>query len=950
MLLETEEEEEPVFHTSHFLSNTVGIRDELVVNGNKTIVTAVTAGTKVIACGTLDGSIYLVDCSGSVLIKSLKCKHSNAVRDISLSEDNSVVVSIGKGDTIVCISFVFEERNSLQYNYSKSRLFKGAELSSVAVDPLFGRVSGSQLQRFCFGTTDGELLLHTKSWLGGGSDAILHHGEGPIYCVRWQGDLIAWANNRGIRIFDVRFERGVCIVDPPTDWIPDQLPLLASNSFSSTLGPRENKAKGSSSVEIPFAPLEPRVTWRQLMSDTNSSESCYSLYVCWYSCCKVISVSMAAEGKSGRRQVRVLGVISKDELNVRNIIQVAPFGDRAVAMLCVRRPSDQRAIFYVDKTTTVPISDTFSVELVIVSPLQTDVLKARIERRMINDILYSEEPLQKNPLSPSRQGLVYIPGGEPILLAFGTCLPESSLSGHVEEVCEENHENDSLQARTGGLSNVLSLRPFSYVERIEWMLDRERYREAVEIAEIAPASQLAEYGFSIEKLGERFIDHLLEKGDYDTLAVVLPRIIHGEDSELESATFSIETHLTAKRMEKESSEGLYTLESRKRRWEFWIQRLMQIGKLQFIVFAIPCRDPTLSSETYDEVLRYLLQVNPSLFTEVINTWPADVYNLGLISRELELKIERMKHSSKLNSSEELVLSKLQEAMATLYTSSGRHDKTLQLIFQEGDVRCFDYIREHALYEAIRSKESLRKLFEISEQRASELLANAPESLLPPEVVVPILQELGNRRWLFLYLDTIFLVDPSKASVFHPMQVSLYAEFAPEKLLPFLKESSSYSLDNALEELSRFGEHKFAKERVYILSRMGDLTAAMDIILFEMDQVNEAIQFCKEHDDPTLWNRLLGFAENDGRILVALLYDPSCGIDSLRLVRMIKKGTQVPHLRTVLYRAVKEKVLERQLREEICGAIVFDMRILFDKFWEHTRKGIVYEMESESFNS
>lgn len=107
-----------------------------------------------------------------------------------------------------------------------------------------------------------------------------------------------------------------------------------------------------------------------------------------------------------------------------------------------------------------------------------------------------------------------------------------------------------------------------------------------------------------------------------------------------------------------------------------------------------------------------------------------------------------------------------------------------------------------------------------------------------------------------------------------MQVSLYAEYAPEKLLQFLKESNSYSLDNALEELSRFGENKFAKERVYILSRMGDLTTAMDIIIYEMDQVNEAIQFCKEHDDPSLWNRLLSYAENDGRILVALLYDPS----------------------------------------------------------------------------
>lgn len=862
MLLVTDEEEEPIFHTSNFLSNTVGLEDEQLVKGTKTIVTALTAGTKVIACGTLDGSIYLVDCSGSVLIKSLPHKHSDAVRDLSLSEDNSVVVSIGKGDSNICISFVFEERNSIQYNYSKSRLFTGGELSSIAVDPLFGKAGGSQLQRFCFGTTDGELLLHTKSWLGGGADAVLHHGEGPIYCVRWQGDLIAWANNRGIRIFDVRFERGVCIVDPPTDWMPNELSLSTSKD-----------SRRRSSVETSsFAPLEPKLTWRQAVSDKSTSESDYFLYICWYSCCKVISVSMSTEGKSGRRHVRVLGVVLKDELRLRDIIQVSPFGDNAVAMLCVGQPSDQKGFIYVNKSSIVPVSESFSMELVVVNLSQAGFIKARVEKKLINNLLYSDVSVEKSPLSCSKQGLVHIPGGEPILLVFSSCLPD--VASDLEEFFEGKIENEASQTSTGAICNVLGLRPFSYVERIEWMLERERYREAVEIAEMAPASQLAEYGFSIKQLGEKFISYLLEKGDYDTLSIVLPRIIHGEDNELENSLVGVETHLTAKRMEKESSNGLYTLESRKSRWEFWIDKLMQVGKLQYVVFSIPCRDPTLSSDTYDEVLIYLLHVNPILFTQVINTWPADVYNLGRIIREVEIEIERMKNSKNWSSDEDSVVSKLQEAMFTLYTSSGRHDKTLQLIFEEGDVRCFDYIREHALYEAIRSKESIQRMFEISETKASELLANAPESLLSPEVLVPILQELGNRRWLFLYLDAIFAVDPSKAAVFHPMQVSLYAEYAPDKLLQFLKESSSYSLDNALEELSRHGENKFAKERVYILSRMGDLTTAMDIIFYEMDQVNEAIQFCKEHDDPSLWNRLLGFAENDGRILVALLYDPS----------------------------------------------------------------------------
>eukprot|EP00871_Galdieria_phlegrea_P006024 jgi/Galph1/909/GphlegSOOS_G5674.1 len=888
-----------------------------------------------VAYGTVGGNVFVVDCSGSVVIKNFLSEHSSTIIDLSLSEDNSVVASIAKGDPVITINFIFEQKNRIYYNFSKSRLFSGGDISSIAIDPCFGKAGSSQLQRFCFGTVDGKLLLHTRSWIGGGSDAILHHGEGPIYCVRWQGDLLAWANNRGIRIFDMRFERGVCIVDPSTDWVPLELNVSGIYQRAATNSSGFVENNDMSFIELPPVPLEPKLTWSNTSAiDTAATD--YLLYICWHSCCKVVSISSTKEEKT--RQVGVRTVIYKDQLAVRNILHIAPFGMEAVAILCIGSNAEQKGLCYVDKSTSYMVSETFTIDIIICR-LTNDIFAGKVVRKAVNDLLYPEDTIALE------KGLIPIPGEEPLLLVYSTCIMEQHVSMNEEEQDEEQHSIDEnnmkeLQSleQKATRQNLKSVRLYSAIERIKWMLQRERYREALETAESAPASELLKHGYSIEQLGEQFLNHLLERESYETFAYMLPRIISGGDIEMESLLSHMSSHLSANRMEKESSDGIYTSSNRKRRWEQWIKRLIQMDKLQVIVSLIPCRDPTLSQEIYNNVLTYLLTKHPLLFADIVNTWPADVYNIGRITRELEQHIDQRKKAAIKERNEEKILSKWQEALATLYTTSGRYDKTLELMFEDGDITCFDYIREHTLYEAIRSTHYIQRLFEISERKAGELLANAPESLLAPEIVVPILQEIGNRRWLFIYLDTIFVMDPSRATAFHPMQVSLYAEFAPDRLSEFLKESTAYSLDNALDEISRYEEKQFSRERVYILSRMGDLFAALDIILHEMDQVDEAIVFCKEHDDPSLWNRLLEYAENDGRILVALLYDPSCGVDSLKLVKMMKKETVVPHLRDVLHRAVREKALERELREESCRAIVWEMDNLFEQFRRQVHQG------------
>ena len=61
-------------------------------------------------------------------------------------------------------------------------------LLSIALKPNFST------RAFVAGGLAGELVLREKGWLGH-KETLLSAGEGPIWRVRWRGNLIAWAND-----------------------------------------------------------------------------------------------------------------------------------------------------------------------------------------------------------------------------------------------------------------------------------------------------------------------------------------------------------------------------------------------------------------------------------------------------------------------------------------------------------------------------------------------------------------------------------------------------------------------------------------------------------------------------------------------------------------------------------------------------------------------------------
>ena len=50
---------------------------------------------------------------------------------------------------------------------------------------------------------------------------MLHSGEGPIYCISWQRELIAWANDRGVKIYDISDHKPIAHINRSNRGSPD---------------------------------------------------------------------------------------------------------------------------------------------------------------------------------------------------------------------------------------------------------------------------------------------------------------------------------------------------------------------------------------------------------------------------------------------------------------------------------------------------------------------------------------------------------------------------------------------------------------------------------------------------------------------------------------------------------------------------------------------------------
>lgn len=180
-----------------------------------------------------------------------------------------------------------------------------------------------------------------------------------------------------------------------------------------------------------------------------------------------------------------------------------------------------------------------------------------------------------------------------------------------------------------------------------------------------------------------------------------------------------------------------------------------------------------------------------------------------------------------------------------------------------------------------------QLIELDSENAIQMLLE--KNKIPAEDVVQELE--GREEFLYRYLDAYDKIDSS--GKFHWKLVKLYAVYEPAKLLPFLKRSNNYPIQEAFNICK---DKLFYPEMVYLLGRMGNTREALSIIIHKLKDIQMAIEFCKEHDDMDLWNDLINESVEKPYIMTKLLDGIAGFINPELLVNKIKTGQEIPGLK------------------------------------------------------
>ena len=352
----------------------------------------------------------------------------------------------------------------------------------------------------------------------------------------------------------------------------------------------------------------------------------------------------------------------------------------------------------------------------------------------------------------------------------------------------------------------------------------------------------------------------------------------GKYTKIEITRLYVDHLLSHEKYDEAAKLCLRVFENNKDLWEEEVYKFVKVKQLRSVSQYLPrTTDCKLNPQVYEMVLYEYLKLDRQGFLALIKEWPPNLYNTAAVINAIHDHFEKKDKNI------------LLEALAILYSHEREYDKalTMYLKLQHKDV--FQLIKKHNLYAAIHKM--VVELIKLDSEKAISMLLE--KNKISPEIVVEELE--GQEKFLFLFLDALDKVDSS--GKFDWKLLNLYANYDREKMLPFLKRSRTYPLQEAFE-LCR--NNLFYPEMVYLLDRMGNSTEALTIIMNKLKNVQMAVEFCREHNDLELWEYLVNESVDKPEIITRLL-DGVAGfmVNPEMLIDKIQIGQEIPGLKNAL---------------------------------------------------
>ncbi|KAI6043752.1 hypothetical protein EDC04DRAFT_2951962 [Pisolithus marmoratus] len=701
-------------------------------------------------------------------------------------------------------------------------------IRTVALEPNFAKKS---TRAFICGGLAGKLVLREKGWLGH-KESVLHSGEGPIWNVRWRSHLIAWTNDLGVKIYDTRSQMRITYIERTPD-------SPRADLFKSTLHWQDDTTLLIAWADhIKVARIRARPRTAATSANANLPPLIVEVTAVLQLDCMISGILPHPMTHSAPKNENG-SIASRTTLTSFLVLAYEPPDDFEDEM------TDDRAR-QARKTADRP-------ELRIISPtgeeLSADALNVTgYQSWGCNDYL----------------------------------LAEVEMGGNETERCYI----------VGSPKDIVFVRPRDRKDHIAWLVERQRYEEALDeaekLSEDEQTSGSAGYEIDVVSIGERYLRYLVGEGDFVKAARLCPKVC-GHDV---------------------------------KRWEDWIFVFAQNRNLQAVIPFIPTDAPQLSHLVYEMILGYFISHDKEALLRTIRDWPKSIYDMSSVIVAIQSELERIPMSSSLKTSSADAVW-LMECLADLYTANRQPGKALQYFLRLRRPNVFELIRENNLFTDVKDQVLLLVEFdqELNGKRKEEGAATTQDRSEAISMLVDhthsipvdrVVQQLRARPfYLFLYLDTLFKKDQNLASDFADVQVKLFAEFATSRLIEYLRASSYYNLEAAYNICK---DRDLVPEMVFLLGRMGNNKQALTLIIERIGDVQQAIEFAKEQNDDDLWEDLLKYSETRPTFIRGLLKNVGAEIDPIRLIRRIKNGLEIPGLQEALIKILHDFQLQISLLE------------------------------------
>ncbi|KAI8958087.1 hypothetical protein F5Y11DRAFT_337389 [Daldinia sp. FL1419] len=436
------------------------------------------------------------------------------------------------------------------------------------------------------------------------------------------------------------------------------------------------------------------------------------------------------------------------------------------------------------------------------------------------------------------------------------------------------------------------------------------------------------------EIGELWMQELVKDGDWTGAARVASRVINTHDQ-----------------------------------WEKWIYAFAGQDKFDDIVDYMPSEPlrPPIPKTVYEIMLGHYLQTDKPRFKELLDRWGTELFGVHAITVTLEnlLRFRDVREDSIEDGERGRDWRIVTESLARLHEVDGRYREALKgyIKLQDAD-SAMRLIRDNHLAEAViddvpsfialrvpeaeLSRMSIPELEEATSEAMTLLVDEAARGLIKPEVVVEQLEARDLNLYLYFYFRGLWReyrerpVDESISLVdsFADLAVHIFVIYDRELLMDFLKVSTSYKFEKAVEECE---QANFIPELVYLYSKTGEMKRALYLIIDRLGDVSQAISFAKEQDDPDLWEDLLDYSMDKPRFIRALLEEVGTAIDPITLVRRIPEGLEIPGLREGLKHIMKEHEIQYSISSGVARVLRSEVAAAQNQLRSGQRRGIKFEV-------